>query len=228
MRKSGVATFFKKPVIFLQGSSAECTCYSGEADLALDEVVGNGVNTSRKPIIQRQSSSDDAKRKSFLEFFESYKVELRSYVGALVLSVPDGDDVFQDLALALWEHFDEFEPGTSFLAWAKAFALNKSRAYWNRRKRRREGALSPEVINLLNQAHKGTAEFLELKRESIRECMDRLSQPERQFVYEFYESGTPITVLARRMKRNVGALYSKLSRLRDRLRECAEGQINAN
>ena len=37
---------------------------------------------------------------------------------ALVANAADADDLLQDISAGMWEHFDQFVPGTDFAAWA--------------------------------------------------------------------------------------------------------------
>ena len=52
--------------------------------------------------------------------------QVLAYINALVLDWNDADDLFQETCLVLWQKFDEFRPGTNFLAWALPSPISRS------------------------------------------------------------------------------------------------------
>ncbi|WP_145265296.1 sigma-70 family RNA polymerase sigma factor [Calycomorphotria hydatis] len=171
-------------------------------------------------------NNGDPRKQTFLRLFEESMDELRSYIGTLVIHVADADDVFQELCLTLWDRFDEFEPGTNFLAWARTVAFNSARTYWKRQSRRGKAALSPQLLQVFSRAHKGHSEFLELRRELVRNCLREMSESDKRFVTEVYEGNQSISKLAKQQRKTVDSLYKRLSRLREKLRQCVERRSN--
>ncbi|QDT66484.1 RNA polymerase sigma factor [Calycomorphotria hydatis] len=185
------------------------------------------MRDSRLNQLEQQSISflgkaDEKRRKSFLALYEESREDLRSYIGTLVIDINDADDVFQELCLTLWDKFDEFDPERSFLTWAKAIAYNDARSYWKRRKRQGRGTLDPEVLQSLNRIYQGQSEFLELLRERVRECMAQLAGQDQQLIVEVYEGELKIGELAKRKGKTAQSIYTRISRLRDRIRHCVE------
>ncbi|WP_197439708.1 sigma-70 family RNA polymerase sigma factor [Calycomorphotria hydatis] len=168
--------------------------------------------------------SNQKQRDEFLELFSAAREELRSYVGALVVNIPDADDVFQELCLTLWRRFDDFESGTNFLAWGRAIALNAARTYWRSKVGRRESALIDEALERLSRVHKGQTEFHEFRREGLKKCIGQLSQRDQNFIERVYGDGVSIRQLASRSGKSPNAFYKRLSRLRMRVRQCLEGK----
>ncbi|QDT62825.1 RNA polymerase sigma factor CarQ [Calycomorphotria hydatis] len=160
------------------------------------------------------------RQQEFLVLFDESKEELRSYVGALVLNVVDADDVFQELCLTLWKKFGDFEQGTSFVAWARVIAFNAARVYWRKKASKSVAEQIPKALQALNRAYQGQSEFLELRRRLLDECIANLSKQERGFVTKIYQSGESVAQLARKAGTSEGTLYSRLSRIRQRLKKC--------
>ncbi|WP_197439902.1 sigma-70 family RNA polymerase sigma factor [Calycomorphotria hydatis] len=168
----------------------------------------------------------EQRKEEFLELFNDSRRELRAYVGVLIMSVVDADDTFQELSYVLWKRFDEFERGGSFLAWGRGIAFNLAREYWRKRGSRKVVNLMPKALQALSRAHRGQSELLEMRRELLKACIDQLPRTDRRLVSGVYESGLPLKALAAKFEVSVGAIYTRLSRLRDRLRHCVEEKCN--
>ncbi|QDT66674.1 sigma-70 family RNA polymerase sigma factor [Calycomorphotria hydatis] len=166
-------------------------------------------------------SVNERRRDEFLDLFHDSRDELRSYLGALIINVSDADDVFQELSLILWKRFDRFEAGTNFFAWARTIALNSARVYWRKQVGRRNVELANRVVEKLSRAHRGQVEVLDMQREKLKACVEQLGERDRQFITKVYEAGVTVKQLAKQLGRNPDELYKRLSRLRQRLRTCA-------
>ncbi|QDT66665.1 sigma-70 family RNA polymerase sigma factor [Calycomorphotria hydatis] len=164
----------------------------------------------------------DAQHQTFHSLFEESVAELRSYVGSLVLNISDADDVFQELCITLWEHFDEFDRSRSFIAWARVYAFNAARTYWKNRKRRMQGAIDPAVLEKLSKAHKVSIEVLEMRREKAQACLERLPRVDQQFIHDVYEKRVPIQQLAQERNKKPGTLRKRLFNLRQQIKRCVE------
>ncbi|QDT66680.1 sigma-70 family RNA polymerase sigma factor [Calycomorphotria hydatis] len=161
-------------------------------------------------------------RESFMRHYEEVIDDLRSYLSTLVLNSADAEDVFQELSINLWRHFDEYDREKSFLAWARVFAFNSARTYWERRNRRRLGSLDHDTLQNLSRAYKGQSEFLELRREQIRKCIAELREEDQKFVAIAYGDDASLVKYAKQMQRSVDSLYKRISRIRHKLKRCVE------
>ena len=63
------------------------------------------------------------------------------------------------------------------------------------------------------------------RRQALESCLGKLSAPERELVLAPYLHHGRITELAERGGTSANALYKKLGRLRDRLRNCVKERL---
>jgi DNA-directed RNA polymerase specialized sigma24 family protein len=88
----------------------------------------------------------------FLTLFLEHQVEVRAFLGALVRDPhARDDDLFQEVALALWDEFDRYDRGRPFGAWARGVAAKKVLRRWER-EARRPVPFAPEAIQALADA----------------------------------------------------------------------------
>ena len=59
---------------------------------------------------------------AFLKEFAPHHDRLFAYLFSLLPHRPDAEDVFQRTSLILWQKFDQWTPGSDFLAWACGLA----------------------------------------------------------------------------------------------------------
>ena len=68
--------------------------------------------------LNREMTSDEEKRKQLMTLMTQNQRRIYSYIYTLVPSRSDADDLLQEASLVICEKFDEFQPGTDFVAWA--------------------------------------------------------------------------------------------------------------
>ncbi len=154
--------------------------------------------------------------------------DLRAYIGSLVREPAEREDVFQNVAVVLWEKFEEYNGNKgAFGAWARGIATRK--VLQERRKNARFPlALPPEAIERVLEAFERTeassGEAVRRER-ALAECLKALPDKSRQLMEWRYEDGVRGAKLARRMKRSVDAVYQMLSRVRTQLGGCIRGKL---
>lgn len=63
-----------------------------------------------------------ADRDAFLMLLLRNEAELRAFTGSLVRDRETREDIFQEVALALWQQADRYDPQRPFGAWARGIA----------------------------------------------------------------------------------------------------------
>src|SRR5262245_28464343 len=70
----------------------------------------------------------------FVTLWSAHSRRVYAYIYSLVANWSDADDIFQETSIVLMQKFQEFEPGTSFFAWACRVAYNKVLVHLKNRK----------------------------------------------------------------------------------------------
>lgn len=168
----------------------------------------------------------DSQRR-FLHLFLAHESELRAYVGVVVGEASARDDVFQEIARALWEHFDRYDPSRRFGAWARGVATRKMQDF-HRRRVRAARLFAPAAMEAVRaafdrreEANPGT-----LAREhALRACVSALPEQSRQLLAWRYEDELPCAEISRRRGQSLDAVYQTLSRLRAALAACIQERL---
>lgn len=161
----------------------------------------------------------------FAQQIELSTSRILSYLHALLLNWNDAEDVFQETCLVLWQKFDDFESGTSFLAWALRIAQHKALNY--RKKQARRAAFNAELSDsLLLEIAARSEETTTANLAALSGCIDKMAQNDQRLVKLRYIEQIPIRQLADAMGRSPESVHNSLHRIRNGLLDCIRREIN--
>ena len=145
--------------------------------------------------------------------------QIFSYIYTLVPDRHDAEDLLQETSVVICDKFDEFSPGTDFVAWACQIA------WWRIRYARQKFARSKVLFNeevLAKVAHTAleVREELNERHEALAACLQKLAPRDRELVLTRYEPGCGVAEAAERSGRSMDAAYKALNRLRKLLHDC--------
>ena len=164
----------------------------------------------------------------FLSLFLRAEPDLRAFVGALIRDAAVRDDVFQEIAITLWDKFDRYDAKRApFGAWARGVATNKI-LQMRRASGRLPIAFPPETIERIAQAFDTDDSVFAGgdRADALRECLRRLPKKSRQLIDLRYDDGLSGKQLAKRSGRSVDAVYQTLSRIRRGLETCIRERLS--
>ena len=154
-----------------------------------------------------------------------YSAQIRGYVYSLVHSAHDVEDIMQEMAMAMWKMRERYEPGSNFLAWAKAIAYRRTCEFF--RSRRGSLPMDERLMRTLadESLDEDASEGLVDHREALRECLGRMHERNRSILMSYYEQDSAYESIARRLNRSTGAIHVLFHRLRKELRKCVERRL---
>jgi len=167
---------------------------------------------------------DSDRSTDFLTLLTQHDRSLSVYVYSLVAPSADADDILQQTKMVMWRSFDQFEPGTNFLAWARKVAFNQILTY-RRQKKRDHLPLSEETLEAIGHEVAKLSDQADGRREALQECLRRLPEEQRQMVLLRYYEELDIDNIAERISSTSGAVYRALSRVRFTLLACVEKKL---
>jgi RNA polymerase sigma-70 factor (ECF subfamily) len=150
-----------------------------------------------------------------------HRHEMVAFLYGLVPDPHAVEDIFQEICVVAVRKAAEFQDGTNFVAWARAIARHKVREHF----RNRNGVLlADEFLDGLERAFDEASAGLEvdLRKEALRRCLDKLQKGSRQILSLRYEEGLDPTTIAARIGKSRVAVNSLLQRIRETLKECVE------
>ncbi len=165
----------------------------------------------------------DADRESeFARLFQDCYRQLFAYVHVLVRNYTDAEDVVQQTSVVLWRKFDEYQPGTSFAAWA--CGVGRFEALNFLKQRRRYHARFSEAFQLrLAEAMAGVAPAeVNQRAEALEDCVKQLPESQRDLLRRCFGGSESVADAARQLGRTTHSVYSSLRNIRQKLLECVD------
>ena len=167
------------------------------------------------PPAEREADS----RKRLMALMTRHQRQIFAYIYTLVPDRHDAEDLLQETSVVICDKFDEFVPGTDFVAWACQIA------WWRIRYARQKFARSKVVFDdelLEKVAHTASAMQQELdeRHEALAGCLQKLASRDREFLLARYEPGGGVAEAAERTGRSMDAAYKALNRLRKLMHDC--------
>jgi RNA polymerase sigma-70 factor (ECF subfamily) len=161
-----------------------------------------------------------------MTLFLRHQADVKAFIGALVRDSHARDDVFQEVALILWEKFASYEPNRSFGAWARGVAAKKILQRWEK-SGRLPLPFAPQTIQALLDAFERTEVAESVQSAALEHCMKTLPDKSRHLLALRYEEALTLEQIAQRVGSTLDAVHKALSRLRSRLQECVQRRLTA-
>ncbi|MBN1674986.1 MAG: sigma-70 family RNA polymerase sigma factor [Kiritimatiellae bacterium] len=155
------------------------------------------------------------------------RARIWGYIVGLAKNPEKAEDIFQSTYLIIGRKWQDYEPGTTFIAWALRIARYEFLKSVEPR-RNRYVVVEAEILEeALQAADEGRQETLSEKYDALRHCMRKLERRAVQAMTLRYEERLSCEEVARRLRMSLNAFYSLLSRVRQVLRGCVESRLRA-
>ena len=174
-------------------------------------------------------TEDNAKHgrvRVFGELLAECHTDLFGFIYSLVQHHADAEDVYQQVAIVLWQKFDSFEIGTNFAAWATKVAHNVARDFI-RSRRRSALTFSDEVLDAIAAAYAAKRCWgSDDASDALNRCLKKLPDKDRNLVERCYSPNRDFAAIAEREGRSIGAIYQAICRIRKNLYACVQRTLS--
>ncbi len=161
---------------------------------------------------------------AFVEQLTANQRKIFAYIMSLVVNVNDADDILQETVKMMWKKYEQFVPGTDFLAWATTIAHYRVIEF-RRQKSRSKVVFDDKVFDSIqNQAMvqiKDTDDYLVY----LRQCVKKLQANDISMIKMRYASGCTFKEMASDMGRTLQSVHRSIARIQGLLRHCINRQI---
>ena len=163
---------------------------------------------------------------AFGKIVRHFEKPIRSWVAAHSPPGVSADEIAQEAFIAAYRRLDEFTTGTKFHSWLFTIARYQLMTETTRRRRIADyhNRFAPELIDreLERRADDSPPEQLVQKLEALRSCLTETGESGRELLAWRYDDGIPLSEMAERTGRSVGAIKKNLFKLRQQLHECIQ------
>ena len=157
----------------------------------------------------------------FVRLLAQHEKDIYRYVLSLVFNPSAVDDIIQEVAVALWKKFDQYDPERPFVPWACRFAYFQVLKHRSKIGKSRL-VFSDKLVEMLSEDFEGEQKLLVARRRALEGCVGALSNEDRELVDLRYNSTSTIQELAKVRATSTHKLYHALDRIRGLLLVCAQ------
>ncbi len=166
----------------------------------------------------------DEKSERFVRLFAESSDRLERYIRTLLPHSQDVPDLMQEVAVALWKKFENYDESRPFLPWACRFAYYEAINFREKAAHRRM-VLDPELIERVAETYERELSHLQARQLALTTCLKKLAKRDRELVESRYGREETVQKLAVRWESSVHKLYHSLDRIRTNLMICVERML---
>lgn len=167
----------------------------------------------------------DERGERFMKLYTAIQRRLYGYIMSLIPDVTAVDDIIQETVTVMWKEFDQFEPGTDFLAWAFCIARNQLYSYIKLRQTQKKH-FSAQTIAAIEEVVEMKHQKADHRFEALRNCLSKLPNKDRELLALRYEVGATLKSVSLRIEQSINTLYNRLYRIRILLLHCIERTLD--
>lgn len=169
---------------------------------------------------------DEQRENRFAELLEQSHRQLFAYLYALLRNYGDAQDVFQQTSLTLWEKFDEFEAGTSFMAWACSVGRMKALNLLRRQRRYRAHFSEAFQLKLAAIQASVSSETINERSQALNGCVEKLPPNQQELLRQCFGGDQSVGHVACELGRTTHSIYSSLRNIRKKLLDCVDRSVS--
>jgi len=171
-----------------------------------------------------------SQNQQFMQLYRACEKDLFRYILSLAPQHVDALDILQETASDLWQKFDRYDASRPFAVWARRFAHLRVLKHRQQAKARKRDVvlLGDGVTELLaaeRELHEGV---LELRRNALMTCIEKLTEAERELLKCRYWTDQKLKDLAQKLGEPEQRLYHRLASIRKVLQECINKTLPAS
>jgi RNA polymerase sigma-70 factor, ECF subfamily len=167
------------------------------------------------------SMNGDQHEAPVAQLLATHQQRLSAFIRQLIPLRSDAEDVLQEVNLFIWQHADEFQPGSNFAAWAYQIARNRVMNFY-KKKPVKAVRFSQTVLEQLAAGADIDGDFSPSRLRALEQCLQKLSAKDQTLAVLRYESGATTQSVAERSKRSLKGVYHSLNRIRMTLLDCIQ------
>ena len=170
-------------------------------------------------------SRDEQKLDEITTLWVSAQPAIAAYLSSMVNNFADAEDLLQTTATLVIRKRDQFESGTSFIAWTMAIARFEVLRYY-RDQAKFPAGLDEEVINLLSDSYVKHESELESVQFALRQCIKKLPGKMMNIINLRYYQDLKPAKIAEQLGMAPNTISVTLMRIRQNLKLCIQSVLS--
>ncbi|HVE40078.1 MAG TPA: sigma-70 family RNA polymerase sigma factor [Planctomycetota bacterium] len=167
-----------------------------------------------------REAMNPAERIQLVQAVTRHQSMIQAFAYAVVRDFHVAEDVFQEVAVIVAEHWETVPTGDGLVPWLRETTRRKALEAL-RKLRRSSCVLSDGVLEKLGESFRAAGPAPDLK-DALASCLSKLEGPSRAILEARCGDGLAGEAIAQRFGRSIQSVYSVLKRTRLILAQCVE------
>jgi RNA polymerase sigma-70 factor, ECF subfamily len=168
-------------------------------------------------------TNDNQSRREIAIYWTRGYPMVSAYVRSMIHSLHDAEDVIQEVAVAVAENFEQFDPSKQLMPWIMGIARHKVVDHIRAKGSSRQSFNDHTMLQISEAFESIESESDDMKK-ALEECMGRLKDRPRHVLELRYLREMDISAVSERMGLSSNAIYVMLHRIRTSLAQCIQGK----
>jgi RNA polymerase sigma-70 factor (ECF subfamily) len=161
----------------------------------------------------------------FTQLWTAAHPTVAGFVRGLVPDRAAVDDILQEVAVALFAQFADYDQTRPFVAWALGIAKHKIQDRWRSLARSKQVVQDAAVLEAMAEISAEMDDEFEARRAALQECLSQVQGRASDLLRLHYHEGLEPRHIAEQLGLQAGHVRVLLNRVRGVLRDCIERRI---
>ena len=160
-----------------------------------------------------------------LQALMQWRTRVSAAAWVVVRDAHAAEDIFQNVVLKALTREVNFPNEAALMSWAFITARREG-LDWRRRHQRESLGLNSELLDAMEGEWQAEPSLhFGARMEALQDCLESAPESARQLLKLRYYEGCSCEQVAERMGLGLNAIYKRVSRLHETLRDCVEGKL---
>ena len=160
-----------------------------------------------------------SRTEAFLRLSMPAQRRLLGFILTLVPNQTDAEDILQETTMVMWRRFDEYRPGSDFVAWGITIARYKVLSY-RKKYATSHVQFSDDVLDVLQAEAPDMLQQMDSRSEAVRKCLRDLAEKDLNLIKLRYGRGLTFKNISDLLGRSAQSIHKSLARIHNALILC--------
>ncbi len=157
--------------------------------------------------------------RQFLGLLIPNQKRIYAFILYLVPRHNDAEDILQETLAEMWHKFDQFQPGSDFVAWGVTIAKYKILS-WKQKQTKGKLVFNPETEALIESETPENINQMQEHLVALKDCMGRLPARDKDIIRQRYEDNKTLAAISTGFGISLQAVHKTICRIHARLVRC--------
>jgi len=156
----------------------------------------------------------------FVRLLTPNQKKILAFILSYVPRYTDAEDILQNTLSVLWRKYEDYRPGTDFLAWSITVARYEVMHYLRERKANGKLHFDERLQQIIETDSSCCLEAFDERIDALRKCVKKLKIEDTRLLKMRYEQELTFVKIGQRLGLSSVAAFKMIGKIHDRLVRC--------